>query len=81
MHRNKILVLTPIYPAPDMPKSDTPIVHYFVREWVKMGYDIHVINYVANFPKPLYWFAKPFNEVIGAKAGFGIRTTPYTLYY
>lgn len=77
MHRNKILVLTPIYPAPDMPKSDTPIVHYFVREWVKMGYDIHVINYVANFPKPLYWLAKPFKEVIGAKAGFGIRTTPY----
>jgi hypothetical protein len=31
----KILVLTSIYPADDVPKEWTPIVHYFTREWVK----------------------------------------------
>lgn len=73
----RILVLTPVYPAQDIPKTDTPVVHYFTREWVKMGYDVRVVHYVANFPKLLYMFAKPFKELIGAKAGFGIRTTPY----
>lgn len=74
---NKILIITPIYPANDIPKSDTPVVHYFTREWVRMGYDVRVIHIVANFPKFLYIFAKPFREVIGAKVGFGIRTKPY----
>ena len=73
----RILVLTPVYPAQDIPKTDTPVVHYFTREWVKMGYNVRVVHYVANFPKLLYMFAKPFKELIGAKAGFGIRTTPY----
>lgn len=73
----QILVLTSIYPASDMPKTDTPVVHYFTREWVKMGYDVRVVHYVANFPKLLYMLAKPFKDLIGARAGFGIRTTPY----
>jgi len=72
-----ILLLTPIYPAPDIPKTDTPVVHYFTREWVKMGYDVRVVHYVANFPKVLYLLAKPFKDMIGARAGFGIRTSPY----
>ena len=33
----QILVLTNVYPAPDIPKGYTPVVHYFVREWVNMG--------------------------------------------
>lgn len=72
-----ILVLTTVYPAPDIPKTDTPVVHYFVREWVKMGYNVRVVHNVANFPRILYLLAKPFKDVIGAKAGFGIRTVPY----
>lgn len=60
-----------------MPKTDTPVVHYFTREWVKMGYDVRIVHYVANFPKLLYMLAKPFKDLIGARAGFGIRTTPY----
>jgi len=46
-----ILILTPIYPAPDIPKTETPVVHYFTREWVKIGYNVRVIHYVLNFRK------------------------------
>lgn len=73
----QILVLTPVYPAQDIPKTDTPIVHYFTREWIKMGYNVHVIHYVANFPKAFYMLARPFKDIIGARVGFGIRTSPY----
>ena len=57
IEKKQILVLTPIYPADDIPKGWTPVVHYFAREWVKQGYEVHVINYVANFPRLLYWFS------------------------
>lgn len=36
----RILVLTPVYPAQDIPKTDTPVVHYFTRELVKKGCDV-----------------------------------------
>lgn len=71
-----ILVLTPVYPAKDLPKTDTPIVHYFTREWIKMSYNVRVVHYVANFPTILYMLARPFKDLIGAKVGFGIRITP-----
>lgn len=71
----QILMLTPIYPADDIPKGWTPVVHYFAREWVKQGYEVHVINYVANFPKLLYWISSLFNNRLSSKAGYTIRTT------
>lgn len=73
--KRQILVLTPIYPADDIPKGWTPVVHYFTREWVKMGYEVHVINYVANFPKPVYWLSRFFEKSISSKVGYTIRTT------
>lgn len=75
--KNKVLILTTLYPAPDIPKTDTPVVHYFAREWVKMGYEVRVVHYVPNFPKWLYKITKPFKDVISAYVGFGIRTNPY----
>ena len=73
--KKQILVLTPIYPANDIPKEWTPVVHYFTREWVKQGNEIHVINYVANFPKLLYCFSSLFKNRQSSKAGYTIRTT------
>lgn len=73
--KRQILVLTPIYPADDIPKGWTPVVHYFTREWVKMGHEVHVINYVANFPKPVYWLSRFFEKRISSKVGYTIRTT------
>lgn len=43
-----ILVLTTIYPSPDIKIfNNTNVVHYFAREWVKMGYNVRV---VFNYP-------------------------------
>ena len=65
----KILVLTNVYPASDMPKGYTPVVHYFVREWVKMWYDVRVINYDVNFPSFYYTVSRPFNSIIANRLG------------
>lgn len=73
--KKHILVMTPVYPADDIPKGWTPVVHYFAREWVKQGYEVHVINYVANFPRPLYWLSSLFKNRLSSKAGFTVRTT------
>ena len=44
-----ILILTNIYPGPGMEKDNTPVVHYFTREWVNQGHNVRVIHYPANF--------------------------------
>lgn len=44
-----ILVLTLVYPAQDMSKTVTPVVHYFTCEWLEMGYDVRVVHYSGNF--------------------------------
>lgn len=69
-----ILVLTPIYPADDVHKSTTPVVHYFTREWVKLGYNVLVIHYPVNFPNFVYRLISPFKEIIASKVGSEIRT-------
>ena len=46
----KILVLTSIFPADDLPKTFTPVVYYFVKEWIKMGYSVRVIHNLSIFP-------------------------------
>lgn len=46
-----ILILTTIYPAPDINiANNTNVVHYFAREWVKQGHNVCVIH---NYP--IYW--------------------------
>ena len=69
-----ILVLTNLYPAIDLEKENTPIVHYFTREWVKMGYNVRVVNYPANFPKIVMWGASLFKKQISSRLGTTIRT-------
>lgn len=44
-----ILLITTMYPDPLRP--GTEICHYFTREWVKMGYNVLVINYRSMFPR------------------------------
>ena len=69
-----ILLLTPVYPGEGVMKSTTPVVHYFTREWVKVGYNVLVIHYPVNFPKLVYALISPFKERIGSKVGSEIRT-------
>ena len=44
-----ILFLTTMYPDPLRP--GTEVCHYYTREWVKMGYDVIVINMRSMFPR------------------------------
>lgn len=72
----KILVLTSIYPADDVPKEWTPIVHYFTREWVKNCNEVRVVNVVSHFPDFAYWIARLLKERLSSKAGFVISDKP-----
>ena len=69
-----VLVLTNIYPADDLEQENTPIVHYFVREWVKMGVRVRVVHYPANFPKLMMWGASLFKKQLSSKLGATVRT-------
>ncbi len=76
MIKHKILVLTSIYPADDVPNEWTPIVHYFTREWVKYGDEVRVVNYVSRFPNVAYGIARLFKDRISSKEGFVIGDQP-----
>jgi len=52
--KKNILIVTPIYPAKDGVKGHTPVVHYFAKEWVKLGYNVRVINSQAVYHSLLY---------------------------
>lgn len=58
-----ILLLSTEYPNPES-NYDTPIIHYFTKEWCKMGYKVKVIHYRSVFPIFFYWLANLFNKQI-----------------
>jgi len=37
--KKNIIVLSPIYSSEDGIKELTPVVHYFAKEWAKLGYN------------------------------------------
>ena len=55
-----ILLITPVYPTPNVKMKGTPVVHYFTREWVKIGYRVLVCHCPANYPAIMRWIAKLF---------------------
>lgn len=69
-----ILILTSIYPAPDLEAENTAVVHYFVREWVRLGYNVRVVHFPANFPKLIMSGASFFKKILSSKFGATIRT-------
>lgn len=54
----KILILTSEYPN-DYSSYDTPVVHFYAKEWQKMGHDIRVVHFRSTFPHIYY---KLFNK-------------------
>ena len=44
-----ILFITTMYPDPLRPATE--VCHYYTREWVKMGYNVVVINLRSMFPR------------------------------
>lgn len=71
-----ILVITQEYPADDLEKEFTPVVHFFTREWVKQGYNVIVLNMPTNFPSIYYWGGKLIRRKIESRIGINIRTYP-----
>lgn len=57
----RILLITTMYPDPL--RHNTPVCHYFALEWVKMGYDVLVINYRSMFPELYTYVAKIFPKL------------------
>lgn len=73
-----ILVLTNIYPADDTSYVSTSVVHYFTKEWVKMGYNVRVIHNNGIFPRIFYWVAMFFRYFISTRSGFIVPTERFT---
>lgn len=65
----KIFVLTPIYATTTSMQGATPVVHYFTREWVKMGHEVTVFHISARYPKPFYWIGKHFQHQLNSRLG------------
>ena len=65
----KIFLLSPIYASTTDSYGTTPIVHYFAKEWVKLGHQITVFNFVAKYPKPLYWISKRYQHKLNTRLG------------
>ena len=71
--KKNILVLTPIYPSEDGVKGSTPVVHYFVKEWQKLGYNVVVINSKATYPSIFYNLPKPIYKYVEKYFGSAVR--------
>lgn len=50
MVAKKILLLTPGYKADDTGINASPVINFFAKDWVKLGYDVRVIHLHAKFP-------------------------------
>jgi len=59
----KILILTAEYPNPKS-NYETPVVHFYAKEWVKMGHYVRVIHYRSVFPSFFYSVARLFKPLI-----------------
>lgn len=69
-----ILVLSKIYPAHDINIQDTKVVHYFAKEWKRMGYNVLVIHNFVIFPSPVYWITKLFSKKLATFFGAVVPT-------
>ncbi len=65
-----ILVLTSIYPGCGMSQKQTGVVHYFVKEWINMGYNVTVIHCNSFFPKFYYLIPKFIKDYAEKRFGF-----------
>ena len=58
---NNILIMTSQYKNP-LAKYETPVVHYYALEWMKMGFNVNVIHYQSVFPRVLYFLARKLSS-------------------
>ena len=73
-----ILVVTTIYPSPDIEVSNnTNVVHYFAREWVKMGYNVRIAFNYPVYLKILHFIARFIKNALANKFNTAV-TAIYT---
>ena len=65
----KLFVLTPIYATSTTKQGATPVVHYFTREWAKMGNVVTVFHLAPKYPAPLYWVGRTFQHQLNTFLG------------
>ena len=70
----RIFVLTPIYATTTQGSGATPVVHYFAKEWIKLGHEVRVLNLCARYPKFFYWFGKHFQHKLNSRLGMLVPT-------
>lgn len=70
----KIVLLTPIYATTTAGSGATPVVHYFAREWVKLGHDVTVYHIVPRFPRFFYFVGKQFQHQLNTRLGVLVPT-------
>jgi glycosyltransferase involved in cell wall biosynthesis len=70
--KKKILILTSIYPGKNISKDFTPVVHYFAKEWIKMGHEVITIHNVAYYPRLFYFLSALFSKLIASYTGTNI---------
>lgn len=65
----KLFVITPIYATTTGNQGATPVVHYFAKEWVKMGQEVIVFQFVAKYPGIMYWAGRHFQHLLNTRLG------------
>ncbi len=64
-----IILLSSVYPSNNAPKGTTPVVHYFAKEWVANGNQVHVFHTESAFPKVFYLIGKLFKKTLDTRLG------------
>lgn len=68
----KISMITPIYATTTTAENGTPVVHYFTKEWVKMGHEVTVYHIASRFPRLYYWLSKHFHHQLDTRLGIRV---------
>ena len=72
----KILMLTTVYPSPDLlTTNNTNVCHYFAKEWVKMGHEVVVIYNYPVYLKILHFVSKFLSAYIASKFSALVTST------
>lgn len=69
-----ILLITPVYPNKKAAVGTTPVVHYFTREWIKMGHQVTVFHIETKYPFFFHWFSRLFEKLLYSKLGYPVPT-------
>lgn len=72
----RVFLLSSVYPSAHAPKGTTPVVHYFAKEWVAAGHDVHVFHTESAFPMLFYLLGKAFKKILDSKLGHLVPTQP-----